>query len=378
MRVLWTFFLLSLVPPALQAQDRLEETRKRIEQMERELRESRARLSRLKKEKSALLAQVQTLEEQERILEQILQDLSVQESLLDVRIARINREIVRLDSTLEVAVDRMIDGLVFLYKWPNPHPLAILLEARNLYDGVLALKAADLVLTYNERLYERAVEVQDSLEYFRNLREARRQDLREVRKTFEARRTELARTREEKRALQERLSQKERQELARIENLQKTLQELEALVQKILAEREEARRQAKIVEGMGKPLAGRKLIWPVPSRRVVSTFGVNVHPKYKTRTRNKGIDIDAGAGTVVQAVDRGEVVYSDEFLEYGGLVIVDHGSFYSLYANLGTRKVGKGDRVNQGDPVGTVDSRGILHFELRVGGRAVNPLQYLP
>ncbi len=376
------FLLLSLamvgMVPALSAQDRLEETQERIRRMEQELRESRRRLSRLKKEKAALLAQVQTLEEQERLLEQILRDLTLQERLLDVRIARINREIVRLDSTLEAAVDRMIDGMVFLYKWPQPHPLALLLEARNLYDGFMALKAADAVMTYSERLYARAVEVQDSLEYFRRLREARRADLRAVRKRFEARRAELARTRKEKRSLHQKLSARERKELARIRELQKTIQELEALVQKILKEREEARRQARVVEGMGRPLAGRKLIWPVSSRRVVATFGVNYHPKYKTRTRNKGIDIDAGAGTVVQAVDRGEVVYSDEFLEYGGLVIVDHGSFYSLYAHLGERLVQKGDRVAQGDPVGKVDARGILHFELRVGGRAVNPLKYLP
>jgi len=375
------FFLLLTVsglPILLSAQDRLAEAQKRIQKAEQELEETRRRLENLKKEKAALLSQVQTLAEQEQLLEQILQDLTLQERLLDDRIARINREIVRLDSTLQAAVDRMIDGMVFLYKWPRPHPLIVLLESRNLYDGFMALKAADAVMTYSERLYERAVEVQDSLEYFRTLRQARRADLQAVREKFEARRAELVQTREEKRALHQKLSAQEQKELARIQELQRTIRELEALVQEIVKEQEEARRQAKVAEGMGRPLAGRKLIWPVSSRRLVASFGVNYHPKYKTRTSNKGIDIDAGAGTVVQAVDRGEVVYSDEFLEYGGLVIVDHGSFYSLYAHLGQRMVQKGDRVAQGDPVGKVDSEGVLHFELRVGGQAVDPLKYLP
>ncbi len=359
-------------------QDRLEETQERIRRMERELASTRQRLAQLRKEKAALLAQVQTLEEQERILERILADLRDQERLLEGRIARISREIIRLDSTLEAAVDRMIDGMVFLYKWPRPHPLMVIFSAQDLYDAFVALKAADAVLSYSERLYHRAVEVQDSLEYFRSLRERHLASLQEVRQSFESRRAELVATRKEKRRLHARLSRKEKAELARIRELQRTIRELEALVQRILREREERRRQAREVEGMGRPLAGRKLIWPVPSRRVVATFGVRWHPKYKTRTKNNGIDIDAGAGTTVQAVDRGEVVYSDEFLEYGGLVIVDHGSFYSLYANLGTRLVRKGDRVRQGDAIGKVDSRGVLHFELRVGGRPVNPLKHLP
>lgn len=359
-------------------QNSLEETQEQIRKMERELASSRERLSRLRKEKATLLAQVQTLDEQEQILERILSNLRTQENLLDSRIARISREITRLDSTLEAAVDQMIAGMVLLYKWPRHHALMVIFSAQDLYDAFSALKAADAVLTYNERLYHRAVEVQDSLEYFRDLRRRRLADLRLVRQQFESRRAELAATRKEKRRLHAQLSQKEKDELARIQRLEQTLQELENLVQKILKEEEERRKRAQKVRGLGKPLAGRKLIWPVASDRVVSTFGIRSHPKYKTRTKNNGIDIDAGSGAFVRAVDQGEVVYSDEFLEYGGLIIIDHGSFYSLYANLGKRLVRKGEEVRQGDVIGSVDRRGILHFELRIGGRPVNPLHYLP
>jgi septal ring factor EnvC (AmiA/AmiB activator) len=96
----------------------------------------------------------------------------------------------------------------------------------------------------------------------------------------------------------------------------------------------------------------------------------------------RGVEIDAGSGSPVKAIHEGTVAYADPFAGYGRLVIVDHGNqTFSLYGNLGEIGVTKDARVQRGMTVGTVglSDAGVpgLYFELRVDGRAVDPLQWL-
>ena len=95
-----------------------------------------------------------------------------------------------------------------------------------------------------------------------------------------------------------------------------------------------------------------------------------------------GIDINAAEGTPVAAVHDGVVAFADAFGGFGNLVIVDHGAQnFSLYGNLLEMSVMKGGRVERGDTVGTVGPAPAgppeLHFELRIDGQSVDPLQWL-
>ena len=100
------------------------------------------------------------------------------------------------------------------------------------------------------------------------------------------------------------------------------------------------------------------------------------------RGANNGIDIAAAEGVPVHAVHTGTVAFADVFTGFGRLVILDHGGQnFSLYGNLKDISVAKGDRLQGG---GTLGSVGVaptgaagLYFELRIDGRAVDPLQWL-
>jgi septal ring factor EnvC (AmiA/AmiB activator) len=99
-------------------------------------------------------------------------------------------------------------------------------------------------------------------------------------------------------------------------------------------------------------------------------------------TVRAGIDIAAAAGSPARAVEAGVVAYAQPFTGYGNLVIVDHGhQSYSLYGYLDSLAVGRGDQVARGQAVGaiglTTAGKAGLYFELRVDGRAVDPLQWL-
>ncbi|HET9830367.1 MAG TPA: peptidoglycan DD-metalloendopeptidase family protein [Vicinamibacterales bacterium] len=95
-----------------------------------------------------------------------------------------------------------------------------------------------------------------------------------------------------------------------------------------------------------------------------------------------GLEISAAEGAAVSAVHEGTVAFADAFGGFGNLVIVEHGAQnFSLYGNLLEITVAKGDRVERGQPIGTVGlapaGSSELHFELRIDGQSVDPLQWL-
>jgi murein DD-endopeptidase MepM/ murein hydrolase activator NlpD len=124
------------------------------------------------------------------------------------------------------------------------------------------------------------------------------------------------------------------------------------------------------------------LSWPVEGE-ILERFGRSRHPVYKTEVVNNGIDIRAPRGTPVRSVESGEVVYADFNGGYGLMVILDHeGGDYSLYAHLDRATVSIGQSVDRGQSIGTVGESGSLvgpklHFEIRQGGKAVDPIGWL-
>ncbi len=120
------------------------------------------------------------------------------------------------------------------------------------------------------------------------------------------------------------------------------------------------------------------LVWPVVGR-ITSPFG------WRGREHHNGIDIGAPRGTPVLAADTGTVIASSYAGTYGNCIRIDHGggSFVTLYAHLSKRLVAVGDVVTKGQTIGEVGSTGRstgnhLHFETRINGKAVNPIQFYP
>jgi septal ring factor EnvC (AmiA/AmiB activator) len=123
---------------------------------------------------------------------------------------------------------------------------------------------------------------------------------------------------------------------------------------------------------------------PRPAAGPISAgFGRVVNPKFNTVTVRHGIGIAAPAGSPVHAVAPGRVVHAGWFKGYGNLVIVDHGEgFHTLVAHLAAMQTAMGEEVDAGSVLGTVGDSGTLdgprlYFELREGGRPVDPRPWL-
>ncbi len=166
----------------------------------------------------------------------------------------------------------------------------------------------------------------------------------------------------------------------------------EALHRRAVRELRAARRRlanvVKAIEGKRSVAKGfrswrGRLKPPVEGARVEVPYGLRVDPRFGTKTRHQGVDIRAREGARVKAVYPGKVVFAKAFQGYGLLVILDHGGgYYSLYAHLGRFLVSKEDKVSQGEAIGTLGSTGslkgsYLYFEVREGGRAVDPQKWV-
>ena len=122
-----------------------------------------------------------------------------------------------------------------------------------------------------------------------------------------------------------------------------------------------------------------RLPWPVSNGVIIAQFGINYIQGIKTE--NAGIDIKTGEGASVRTVFSGEV---SKVENVGGsyLVIIRHGEYFTVYMNLRSVSVSKGQKVGLKQSIGVagVDSESgdsQVHFELWKGFSPQNPQSWI-
>jgi murein DD-endopeptidase MepM/ murein hydrolase activator NlpD len=122
-------------------------------------------------------------------------------------------------------------------------------------------------------------------------------------------------------------------------------------------------------------------IWPTQGY-ITSGFGWRRHPITGKRELHKGYDIANRPYTPVVATADGTVASVRRFGGYGLTIDVDHGyGFTTRYAHLARAYVKKWQKVKRGEKIAAMGATGFvtgthLHYEVRVLGRAVNPMNY--
>ncbi len=121
-------------------------------------------------------------------------------------------------------------------------------------------------------------------------------------------------------------------------------------------------------------------IWPVEGR-LLSSFGI----KEGSALHNDGLNIAAPMGAAVRAADKGVVAYAgNQIRGFGNMLLIKHyDGFITAYAHTEKLLVSRGDIVSKGQVIARVGKSGgisvpQLHFEVRKGSLAVDPLKYLP
>jgi len=155
------------------------------------------------------------------------------------------------------------------------------------------------------------------------------------------------------------------------------------------AHRDEQRANA-ILQGLDRMnlyrLAAFKAPFAMPvkgSFRWTSGFGTRNDPKGMGRRMHEGVDMAGAYGLPIHATADGVVTEAGWSSGYGRLIKIRHDfGIETRYAHLSAINVKVGERVSRGDRIGDMGNSGRstgthLHYEIRIGGRAVNPMTFI-
>lgn len=306
----------------------------------------------------------------------------------DLAIARadliaIERELARTLERLEYIQDTANRRAREIYKGGLTLQLEALLTAGSLRDFMARVVFVRNVLTEDGRVVTELEETTEKLDEARFKAVKRKEDidrhLREIkgeRKRIELLRDDLARGRQavlgEIATRKQLLAQVERNKAAYME----AMRQLEAESQSIAALLRSRQAGQVYVAGQGQELA-----WPVTGP-ITSGYGWRTSPIYGDRRFHTGIDIGAQTGQPVIASASGEVAFSGYLQGYGLTVIIDHGNaMATLYGHNSTVAVSEGASVSRGQVISGVGCTGYctgphLHFEVRINGDHVSPMQF--
>jgi len=140
--------------------------------------------------------------------------------------------------------------------------------------------------------------------------------------------------------------------------------------------------EGKIIADNFKANKGR-LPWPVEKGSVYSAYGEHPHPEFKTLTiKNSGVDIETEKGANARAVFGGIVTSVMVFSPVNTAVMIQHGDFFTVYQNLSSVSVSKGDKVSIKQTIGRVRTNGdtgktIIKFTISQNTTYSNPSGWL-
>ncbi|MFZ5475794.1 MAG: murein hydrolase activator EnvC family protein [Myxococcota bacterium] len=124
---------------------------------------------------------------------------------------------------------------------------------------------------------------------------------------------------------------------------------------------------------------------PAPvSGKVLHRFGAYTDPLSGQTVSNTGLDYATTFGAPVRAVADGTVTRAGYVRGFGQVVVVEHGSYQTLYAHFNGLRVATGQAVKRGDTLGSAGNTGLaedaearLHFEVRYNGTPQDPGEWL-
>jgi murein DD-endopeptidase MepM/ murein hydrolase activator NlpD len=302
---------------------------------------------------------------------------------LQARFQEQTEHLRRLTQQHAVAQARLAERLVALYETSDTSELEVLLQAESFTD---LLEQLD----YFNTIGEQDKKIADTLKRLQVEMRVTREKTAATKREVASATAILARKTEEQRAARDQLVAQQNALAAARANKQDLLasvredrhdneEDLAAMEKASAAIAAQLQNSASSSGGGGGSGGGAPsasgFIWPV-SGPITSGFG------WRWGRMHEGIDIGAACGTPIRAAASGTIVYAGWMDGYGNIVIIDHGGgIATAYAHQSAIYV-SGGSVSQGQTIGAVGSTGHstgchLHFEVRVNGTPVNPLNYL-
>jgi murein hydrolase activator len=371
----------------LQAQDqgdaKLRAQQEELARIRRDREELQRRMRSLQSKVHDISEEVTNIDRQHDATVRVVRSLDQQLTTLNGEVEHTTANLVRAQDEVQVKRAVLQRRLVEIYKRGPLFTFEVLLSAKSFGDLIARYKYLHILAQRDRTVVRRVDQLRSQII-------GQRRQLVSLQSGVEQNRVEKSREAERLSALE----QQRQQSLVRAQSDQKKvkarLAELarsEARLNNVIEGFETARRRASRSNAASSaPSSIRtsdygRLDWPIDGS-IIYRFGRVVNPN-NTTTRWNGIGISASSGTDVKSVAAGEVVLADVMGTYGNTIIIQHGGGdYSVYGSLSQMAVSKGARVAKGQVIGAIGATDPslpphLHFEIRHGGPAVDPLDWL-
>lgn len=378
--ILWANIAIALAATKTELQNqqseidnKIEETEKQIEQVEEEMSET--------------MKQIQSLNAQIGEYEIQIDELDGQLSELQDSIKETQKKLDEAEKKYNEQEEALQARIVAQYEAGETTYLDVILGGGSLWDMISNWQVASEIAEMDNRLLEQIEENKIEIEEAKKKLETNKEQVEVIKSNKEKTAKTLKESQSVKEEYVSELSESERSLQAELDQFEKDKSAIQNKLAEIARKEAASGNSGTIITGNP---SSSGYIFPVAG---LSKANIN-NRNYPSYPGHSGVDVNINVvGKSVVAVKSGTVEistalrYSDgSYRSYGEYVVINHhDGTMTLYAHMlsGSRTVSPGQSVSQGQVIGTVGSTGRstgthLHFEVRVNGRAVNPLPYLP
>lgn len=337
----------------------------------------------------------------------LINDIGTEITALDTEMAELNTQKADLETQLRLLkadYARLVQETA--YSRNRYAELLFVLSADSFNQMYRRLRYLREFADYRKEQVRQIEAVQEQIAQKNEALLQNRQSKQEVLQLKEREHEKLARDERREKLMLNELKKKEKDLLAQQKKQQKKADELNSRIEKLIAEeirKAEAAKKKTTTTGTQKPtsaesamtkeeelLAGGfernkgRLPWPTETGFISGRFGVQPHPVLEHVTiNNKGIYIQTKAGATARAVYEGEVTQRFAVPGSNNAVIVKHGNYRTVYANLTEIYVKEGDKVSAKQAIGRIycdgenDNKTELYFQVWKDKSIENPALWL-
>lgn len=380
--LLLMFFSINVICNAQSVND-LEQ---KVNKLQNEIKTSQNLLKKTSKNKETTIREVELLQAQIKKRDDLIKTYDKQLAILNKETKGYKNDINNLQNELEKNRKEYADLLVIHYR--NRNNLNNLLFIFSSEDFNQAVRRMRYLQQFNDLLKRKMAEIDDTKTEIKQRIDKNEEDKKRIENLNNTQKKERDELNKDKKTLNDKLAKLKKEE-KNIKNdiakKEKETKDLQAKIKKIIEE-ELAKRKADAT--IDTKLSANfesnkgKLPWPVASGVVTKKYGKTAHPtQSKVVVRNNGIDISTEQGSNALCVFDGQVstVFNTGTTN---VVMVRHGTYFTLYANLDKVFVKAGDKVKTGQKLGLIhtgasDNVTTLHFEVWNDKNNTNPEAWL-
>lgn len=365
----------------------------RKQEIQREISQLDKVLSKTRGQEEDLLTQVQTLNSKISKAEEVMAITVQQVRSLNREIEKTESDIERLEKEIEIEKEQYARAITSAYRSNNQRSrLMFLLSSENFLQAYKRLKYLKSYADYRKRqaarIEENKIVLEEKVKKLEQQRKKQQQLLVEQREL----KRKLEQDQQEQEVLLAEIKKEEKKYIAQIRQKQKERNKIEAQIRKIVEEEIARANRGKagasseefVLTPEAKALAADfaknrgKLPWPVDKGVISQRYGKQPHPIVPTiEIMANGIRIQSPENTKARAVFKGEVMRVERGKNGILSVFVRHGNYITIYRNLKSIAVQKGQQVSTYDTIGTVftDRKGVteLQFVVMKNTTRMNP-----